>query len=151
MPVEVSAMSDPYDLERFVKAQAGVYEQVCAELRAGRKRSHWMWFIFPQIQGLGSSPMAVRYGLSSLEEARAYLGHRVLGARLRECTTIVLGVSGRTVGEIFGAPDDLKFHSSMTLFAQVDEGGGLFTEVLERYFDGKLDRGTLARVRTGVE
>jgi uncharacterized protein (DUF1810 family) len=106
---------DQYDLRRFVEAQAGVYEQVCAELRAGRKRSHWMWFVFPQIRGLGSSPMAVKYAISGLEEARAYLAHDVLGLRLRECAAIVVGVEGRTVEEIFGYPDDLKFHSSMTI------------------------------------
>jgi uncharacterized protein (DUF1810 family) len=139
-------MSDRYDLERFVEAQAGVYGQVCAELRAGRKRSHWMWFVFPQIRGLGSSPMAVRYAISSLEEARAYLAHEVLGARLRECTRIVLGVEGRMVEEIFGAPDDLKFHSSMTLFARAEEGGGVFGEALERYFGAEMDEGTLARI-----
>jgi uncharacterized protein (DUF1810 family) len=108
---------DRYDLERFVEAQAGVYEQVCAELRAGRKRSHWMWFVFPQIRGLGSSEMAMRYAISGLEEARVYLEHPVLGPRLRECAGIVVGVEGRTVEEIFGYPDDLKFHSSVTLFA----------------------------------
>jgi uncharacterized protein (DUF1810 family) len=143
---EVDAMQDRYDLERFVEAQAEVYEQACAELRAGRKQSHWMWFVFPQIRGLGSSPMAVRYAISSLEEARAYLGHEVLGARLRECAGIVLRVEGRTVGEIFGFPDDLKFHSSMTLFAKAEEGGGLFLKALEKYFDGETDRGTLARI-----
>ena len=111
-------MSDRFDLQRFVEAQAGVYERVCAELRAGEKRSHWMWFIFPQIKGLGSSPMAVRFAISGLEEARAYLDHAVLGPRLRECTGIVVGVEKRAVGDIFGYPDDMKFHSSMTLFAK---------------------------------
>lgn len=145
-------MDDRFDLERFVDAQAGVYERVCAELRAGQKRSHWMWFVFPQIRGLGSSPMAVRFAISSVEEARAYLGHPVLGGRLRECAGIVLGVSGRTVGEIFGYPDDLKFHSSMTLFAEAakgaegSEGDGVFGEVLGKYFGGEMDRGTLARI-----
>jgi uncharacterized protein (DUF1810 family) len=139
-------MKDRYDLERFVEAQAGVYEQACAELRAGRKQSHWMWFVFPQIRGLGSSPMAVRYAISSLEEARAYLAHEVLGARLRECAGIVLRVEGKAVGEIFGSPDELKFHSSMTLFAKAEEGGGVFWEALEKYFAGEMDRGTLARI-----
>jgi uncharacterized protein (DUF1810 family) len=145
---------DRFDLQRFVKAQAGVYEQVCAELRAGRKRSHWMWFVFPQIQGLGSSPMAVRYAISGLEEARGYLEHAVLGPRLRECTGIVCGVEGRTVGEIFGYPDDLKFHSSMTLFARAAalfvevEGSpeSVFHKALEKYFGGKTDQGTLERI-----
>jgi len=144
---------DRYDLRRFVEAQAGVYEQACAELRAGRKRSHWMWFVFPQIRGLGSSPMAVRYAISGLEEARAYLEHDVLGPRLRECAGIVVGVQGRTVEEIFGYPDDLKFHSSMTLF---DKAAALFDraspservfhEALKKYFGGKADQGTLERL-----
>ena len=140
-------MSDRYDLERFVEAQAGVYEQVCAELRAGRKRSHWMWFVFPQIRGLGSSEMAMRYAISGREEARAYLKHAVLGARLRECAGIVVGVEGRTVEEIFGYPDDLKFHSSMTLFAEVEgPPERVFHEALKKYFGGKTDQGTLARL-----
>jgi uncharacterized protein (DUF1810 family) len=139
-------MAKGYDLERFVEAQAEVYEQACAELRAGRKRSHWMWFVFPQIRGLGSSPMAVRYAVSSLEEARAYLDHAVLGPRLRECTGIVVGLQGRTVGEIFGYPDDLKFHSSVTLFAKADVEGGVFGEALEKYFGGEMDQGTLERI-----
>jgi uncharacterized protein (DUF1810 family) len=139
-------MGDGFDLERFVEAQAGVYEQVCAELRAGRKRSHWMWFVFPQIRGLGGSPMAVRFAISSLEEARAYLEHAVLGARLRDCTGIVVGVQGKTVEEIFEYPDDLKFHSSMTLFAKAQKGAGVFGEALDRYFGGEMDRGTLERI-----
>src|ERR1700734_3280660 len=106
---------DQYELKRFVDEQDGVYEQACMELRAGQKRSHWMWFVFPQIRGLGSSPMAVRYAISSPEEARAYLQHDLLGSRLRESTGIVVNVQGKTVEEIFGYPDDLKFHSSMTL------------------------------------
>jgi uncharacterized protein (DUF1810 family) len=141
-----AALVDRYDLERFVKAQAGVYEQACAELRAGRKRSHWMWFVFPQIRGLGSSEMAVRYAISSLEEAKAYLGHAVLGPRLRECAGLVCAVGGRTVEEIFGWPDDLKFRSSMTLFAKADKSGGVFAEALEKYFGGEMDRGTLERL-----
>jgi len=142
-------MSDRFGLGRFVESQVGVYEQACAELRAGRKRSHWMWFVFPQIRGLGSSPMAVRYAISGLEEARAYLGHAVLGPRLRECVGIVCGVEGRSVEEIFGYPDDLKFHSSVTLFAKAaegSEGNGVFGEALEKYFGGVMDRGTLERI-----
>ncbi|RSL17205.1 uncharacterized protein (DUF1810 family) [Edaphobacter aggregans] len=142
-------MSDRFELERFVESQVGVYEQACAELRAGRKRSHWMWFVFPQIRGLGSSPMAVRYAISGLEEARAYLGHAVLGPRLRECVGIVCGVEGRSVEEIFGYPDDLKFHSSVTLFAKAaegSEGNGVFGAALEKYFGGAMDRGTLERI-----
>jgi uncharacterized protein (DUF1810 family) len=142
-------MSQPYDLERFVEAQAGVYERACEELRAGKKRSHWMWFVFPQIRGLGSSPMAVRYAISSMEEARAYLAHPLLGPRLRECTAIVLGLKGRDVGEIFGYPDDLKFHSCMTLFALVEEGGGVFGEAIDRYFDGTMDGGTMSKIGDG--
>jgi uncharacterized protein (DUF1810 family) len=138
--------SDGYDLEQFVEAQRGVYEQACAELRAGQKRSHWMWFVFPQVTGLGSSPMAVRFAISSLDEARAYLAHPVLGARLREITGIVLRVEGRTVNEIFGYPDDLKFHSSMTLFAQTSEGESVFRKALARYFGGIVDADTLARL-----
>jgi uncharacterized protein (DUF1810 family) len=141
-----TALVDRYDLERFVKAQAGVYEQACTELRAGRKRSHWMWFVFPQIRGLGSSEMAVRYAIASLDEAKAYLRHAVLGPRLRECAGIVCAVEGRTVEEIFGWPDDLKFHSSMTLFAKADESGGVFGEALEKYFCGEMDKGTLERL-----
>jgi len=149
-----AALEDRYDLERFVEAQAGVYEQACAELRAGRKRSHWMWFVFPQIRGLGSSPTAVRYAISGREEARAYLEHAVLGPRLQECVGTVVGMEGKTVEEIFGYPDDLKFHSSVTLFA---EAAALFAEVegpwervfheaLEKYFGGKKDKGTLERL-----
>jgi uncharacterized protein (DUF1810 family) len=140
-------MSDPYDLERFVKAQAGVYEQACAEMREGRKRSHWMWFVFPQIRGLGSSEMAMRYAISGREEARAYLDHVVLGARLQECVGVVVAVDGRTVEEIFGYPDDLKLHSSMTLFAEVaGSSESVFHEALKKYFGGKTDKATLARL-----
>jgi uncharacterized protein (DUF1810 family) len=137
-------MDDAFDLERFVGAQAGVYERVKMELAAGEKRSHWMWFIFPQIAGLGSSGMAQRYAINGLEEARAYLAHPVLGARLRECTGLVIAVEGRGVEEIFGYPDDLKFHSSVTLFAQAaGDGDEVFQEALERYFGGKEDAGTV--------
>ena len=142
-------MSDGFDLERFVKAQAGVYERACAELRVGQKRTHWMWFIFPQIRGLGSSSMAVRFGIASLAEAKAYLEHAVLGTRLRECAGIVCGVEGKTASEIFGHPDDLKFHSSMTLFAkaaEANEADEVFGEALEKYFDGEMDGGTLERI-----
>ena len=140
-------MSDRFDLDRFVEAQAGVYEQACAELRAGRKRSHWMWFVFPQIRGLGSSEMAVRYGISGREEARAYLDHPVLGPRLLECAGIVVGLEGKTVGEIFGYPDDLKFHSSMTLFGEVEgPAERVFHQALKKYFGGEMDRGTLERI-----
>jgi uncharacterized protein (DUF1810 family) len=139
-------MRDQYELKRFVDAQEGVYEQACAELRAGRKRSHWMWFVFPQIRGLGSSPTAVRFAISGMEEARAYLEHPMLGPRLRECAGIVVGVEGRSAEEIFGYPDDLKFHSSMTLFAKAAAEAGVFGEALEKYFGGEMDRGTLERI-----
>jgi uncharacterized protein (DUF1810 family) len=148
------AEGDRFILERFVEAQAGVYEQVCAELRAGQKRSHWMWFVFPQIRGLGSSEMAVRYAISGREEARAYLEHAVLGPRLQECVGIVVEVQGKTVEEIFGYPDDLKFHSSLTLFAEAAalfaavEGPWerVFREALRKYFGGKKDQATLERL-----
>src|SRR5215813_7094342 len=119
-------MDDPFDLQRFVTAQAPLYERVCAELRAGRKRSHWMWFIFPQIQGLGSSAMAQRYAITSLAEAAAYLDHPVLGPRLRECTGLVNAVDGRSAHEIFGSPDDMKFHSAITLFLWARPDDALF-------------------------
>lgn len=145
--MKTDATSDRFNLRRFVDAQAGVYEQACAELRAGRKRSHWMWFVFPQIRGLGSSEMAVRYAISGREEARAYLEHAVLGVRLRECAGIVVGVEGRTVEEIFGYPDDLKFHSSMTLFAEVEgPAESVFHEALKKYFGRKADQATLERI-----
>src|SRR5258705_13750048 len=114
----MASMHDPYNLSRFVDAQDPVYEQALAELRQGRKTSHWMWFVFPQIQGLGHSYMAQQFAISSLEEAKAYLQHPILGARLRECTKLVNDTNGRTIHQIFGYPDDLKFHSCMTLFAQ---------------------------------
>jgi uncharacterized protein (DUF1810 family) len=136
-------MSDLYDLQRFVEAQDRVYPRVVAELRARRKTSHWMWFVFPQIAGLGSSSMAQRYALNSLDEASAYLAHPVLGARLRECTQLVLDVTGRDIGDIMGYPDDLKFRSSMTLFAAVDGVPALFDAALRQYFGGAPDARTL--------
>ena len=139
-------MRDEYGLQRFVDAQAEVFEQARGELLEGRKRSHWMWFIFPQIKGLGSSPMAARFAISSLAEARAYLEHAVLGPRLRECAGIVVAVEGRSAHEIFGYPDDLKFHSSMTLFAQAAGKDGVFVDALEKYFGGQRDRATLERL-----
>jgi uncharacterized protein (DUF1810 family) len=135
-----------YDLERFVQAQAGVYERVLAELAAGSKRGHWMWFIFPQIQGLGMSEISVRFAIDSLEEAKAYLAHPVLGPRLRQCVETMLGVHNKTAEEVFGYPDDMKFRSSMTLFAKASETGSVFEQALERYFDGKMDGATLRRL-----
>ena len=136
-----------FDLDRFLAAQQGVYTDALAEIRDGRKRSHWMWFVFPQIAGLGSSPTARAYALSGLDEARAYLAHPVLGPRLQECAELVAAVQGRTAAEIFGYPDDLKLRSSMTLFARAAEGTSVFTEVLERYFDGEPDPRTVDLLR----
>ena len=134
---------DPFDLRRFIAAQDPVMDAVLAELRAGRKASHWMWFVFPQIQGLGSSSMARHYALASRQEARAYHEHPQLGARLQECTRLVLQVQERPVEQIFGYPDDLKFHSCMTLFAQVAPEVALYRAALQKYFAGVPDARTL--------
>ena len=138
-------MNDPFDLERFVTAQAPVYDAVCAELRGGQKQGHWMWFIFPQLRGLGSSPMAEKFGISSRQEAAAYLAHPILGPRLRECTGLVNLIDGRSVEQIFGYPDDLKFRSSMTLFRAVADDDRIFNYALEKYFDGEPDPLTVER------
>ena len=138
--------SDPYDLRRFVDAQGRVYDTVLGELRGGRKRSHWMWFVFPQLRGLGSSPTAVRFAISSIDEARAYLGHELLGARLRECAGLVRGIDGRTAEEIFGWPDDMKLRSSMTLFARAADDNAEFVAVLDKFYGGEEDPATLARL-----
>ena len=131
---------DLYDLERFVAAQEPVFPTAVAELRAGRKRTHWMWFIFPQMRGLGHSAMAARYGIASLDEARAYLAHPLLGARLLRCTNTVLGIDGRTLREIFGSPDDVKFHSSMSLFAlAAADGCASFHKALDRWWEGRAN------------
>jgi len=140
------AMDDPYHLKRFVDAQAPVYRHVCAELRGGRKTGHWMWFIFPQIRGLGSSEMALTYGISSREEAIAYLAHPILGARLRECARLVVDVDGKSIDEILGFPDNMKFQSSMTLFAYVTQQNEVFLEALQKYFGGAFDSQTIARL-----
>ena len=136
-------MDDPYDLRRYVLAQEPVFARVCAELAAGHKQSHWMWFIFPQLQGLGSSPTAQHFAIGSLEEARAYLAHPLLGARLRQCTQLVNRVEGRSAQAIFGYPDHLKFRSCMTLFACAAEGAAdgdaVFSAALARYFAGEAD------------
>jgi uncharacterized protein (DUF1810 family) len=139
-------MSDPYDLHRFETAQDGVYDSVLAELRAGRKTGHWMWFVFPQIAGLGMSAMSQRYAIASLDEARAYLGHPVLGPRLAECAGVLIEHSGRTAEEIFGGIDAVKLRSSMTLFARASEGDSIYQAVLERYFGGVPDAETDARL-----
>ena len=138
--------NDPYNLQRFVDAQASVYKAVCSELRDGYKRGHWMWFIFPQIKGLGHSYMANRFAIASREEAAAYLQHPTLGRRLRECTRLVSGVEGRSAVEIFGSIDALKFRSSMTLFASATPDNEIFRDALEKYFRGELDRLTLERL-----
>lgn len=139
-------MSKPYELERFVQAQQPVYAQVIDELRAGRKQSHWMWFIFPQIQGLGHSEMAKRYAISSRDEAVAYLAHPVLGPRLEQCAQLVVAIRGKTLNEIFGAPDDMKFHSSMTLFASVAGPESIFHACLNKYCSNQPDPATVARL-----
>jgi len=131
------------NLTRFVEAQNPVYSRVCSELRAGAKTSHWMWFVFPQIKGLGHSAMAQRFAISSVDEAREYLEHPVLGVRLRECTELVCAVTGKSAHEIFGAPDDLKFRSCMTLFAGVAGEGSIFQEALKKYFADEPDALTL--------
>jgi uncharacterized protein (DUF1810 family) len=136
-------MSDPFDLQRFVTAQNPVYDGVCAELRNGQKQGHWMWFIFPQLRGLGSSPTATKFGLSSRQEAEAFLKHPVLGPRLEECTRLVNHVEGRSIEQIFGYPDDLKFRSSMTLFRIVAANNQIFNYALEKYFEGEADPLTL--------
>ena len=139
-------MNDAFELQRFVDAQAPVMDAVRRELRDGRKRSHWMWFVFPQLVGLGHSAMAHRYAVASLAEARAYLGHPLLGPRLVELTDLVNRVEGRSAREVFGSPDDLKFHSSMTLFALARPDEPAFREALDRYFGGVPDKGTLDRL-----
>lgn len=139
-------MSDPYGLQRFVDAQARNYADALSELRAGRKASHWMWYVFPQVAGLGSSAMAQAYALRSLEEARAYLAHPVLGARLRECVAAALTVRGRSARQVFGSPDDLKFRSSLTLFAAADPGEPLFRDALDAYFAGAPDAATVEKL-----
>jgi uncharacterized protein (DUF1810 family) len=139
-------MDDPYDLARFVAAQRSTYDQALAELTAGHKRSHWMWFVFPQIAGLGFSAMAQRYAIGSLDEARAYLQHPVLAPRLQACTTAVNAVTRQTAYGVFGSPDDVKFRSSMTLFGRANPAEPLFRDALARYFDGQEDPRTLEKL-----
>ena len=138
-----SPADDPFDLERFVQAQEYAYSRALAEIRAGRKESHWMWYIFPQFDGLGFSPMAERYAIKSLEEARAYLAHPTLGPRLVECIEAALGVEGRSARAMFGTPDDLKLRSCATLFAEVSPAGSGFERLLEKYYGGERDVRTL--------
>jgi uncharacterized protein (DUF1810 family) len=137
-------VGDPFDLQRFVDAQARVYADALEELRAGRKRTHWMWFVFPQLMGLGSSPMAQRYALSGVGEARAYLDHPVLGPRYLECISVVNRIEGRTAHDIFGSPDDLKLHSSLTLFLRADPAEPALQRALNAYFGGRPDLRTVA-------
>ncbi len=137
--------ADQFDLRRFTEAQAGVFAQAREELRSGQKRTHWMWFMFPQIAWLGSSPTAVRYAIGSRAEAEAYLAHPVLGPRLRELAAVVVELEGRQVGQVFPYPDDMKFHSSMTLFGEIEEG--VFAQALRKYFGGDRDGATLDRLR----
>jgi len=139
-----SRQEDPHDLVRFVEAQAANYAQALAELRAGRKRSHWSWYVLPQIRGLGSSPMSVRYAISGLDEAKAYLDHPILGARLRECVAAMNAHPGSSAAAILGDIDAKKFHSCVTLFAQVSEQASLFHGALAKYFSGAGDQATLA-------
>ena len=136
--------ADPYELNRFVDAQENVYEYALDEIRKGRKRSHWMWFIFPQIAGLGSSAISQRYAIRGLAEARAYLDHPILGQRLLECVDALLAIDGKSASEIFGYPDDLKLCSSATLFAAARPDEARFQQLLGKYFDGKSDARTLS-------
>jgi len=136
-------MDDLFNLERFVEAQRDDYSQVLVELRAGRKRSHWIWFIFPQLKGLGRSPASEHFGIASLDEARAYLGHPVLGPRLEECTRLVNQIEGSTVDQIFGFPDNLKFRSSMTLFSRAAPDNPIYVAALDKCFAGEADPRTI--------
>ena len=138
------ATPDPYNLDRFVQAQEDDYAQALREIRNGQKRSHWMWYIFPQFDGLGFSATSKRYAIKSIAEAEAYLRHPVLGPRLRECCEAVLGVEGRSAHEIFGSPDDMKLRSCATLFACVSSEGSVFDRLLSKYFQGKRDGKTLS-------
>ena len=137
---------DPFNLQRFVEAQAPVYERVRAELKNGRKQSHWMWFIFPQIAGLGHSTMAQRYAISSRREAEAYIKHAILGPRLLECTTLLLQVDGKSAHAILGSPDDMKFRSCMTLFAHAAPEEQVFRAAIDKYFGGNEDPSTVGRL-----
>ena len=140
-------MGDPHDLNRFVEAQEHTFAQAVDELADGRKTSHWMWFVFPQLRGLGHSPMAIQFGIASLDEARAYLAHPLLGPRLKECTQLALRIDGRSITEIFGSPDDMKFRSCMTLFDRAAPDETLFAKGLQKYFGGAPDTRTLELLR----
>lgn len=140
---QTAGAGDPYDLNRFVQAQQGDYERALTEIRGGRKRSHWMWYIFPQVAGLGTSSMACRYAIKNLAEATAYFAHPILGPRLVECAEAALAVEGRSAHEIFGSPDDLKLKSCATLFACVTPPGSVFEKLLARFYAGARDGQTL--------
>jgi uncharacterized protein (DUF1810 family) len=140
---DAPATDDPYDLDRFLRAQEDDYEQALAEIRAGRKRTHWMWYIFPQLDGLAFSSTSKFYAIKSLDEARAYLDHPVLGPRLRECAEAAVGVESRSATEVFGSPDDLKLRSCATLFACVSPPGSVFERLLQKYYRGERDEKTL--------
>lgn len=142
-PIPPSDAADAFDLQRFLDAQDGIYPQALAELRAGRKRSHWMWFVFPQVAGLGYSAASRRYAITGLPEAEAYLRHPVLGPRLLACAAAVLGVEGRSATEVMGSPDDMKLRSCVTLFAEVSPPGSAFHQLLDKYFAGRADEATL--------
>jgi uncharacterized protein (DUF1810 family) len=139
-------MVDPFNLRRFLDAQGPVYEQARRELEIGRKQSHWMWFIFPQIAGLGQSPMSIRFAIASLDEAEAYLAHPVLGARIRECARLTLDIEGKSARDIFGSIDEIKFRSSMTLFAGAASREDIFHRCLDKYFAGSPDPATSGRL-----
>jgi len=137
-------MSDTFNLERFVEAQLPIYQEVLQELASGEKRTHWMWFIFPQVQGLGRSTTAVHYALNGLAEARAYLLHPVLGPRLKQCCRLLLQVEGKTAAQVFGFPDNMKFRSCLTLFQTAEESEPLFGLLLKKFYRGRRDKATLA-------
>jgi uncharacterized protein (DUF1810 family) len=137
---------DPYDLQRFVDAQANVFDRALSEIKSGRKRSHWMWFIFPQVEGLGTSSMSKRYAIRSIAAAKAYLAHPLLGPRLLECAEAALAVQTSSALELFGSPDDMKLRSCATLFACVSSEGSVFSQLIDKFFDGKPDERTLQLV-----
>jgi uncharacterized protein (DUF1810 family) len=142
----MTSANDPHNLQRFVDAQNAVFDQVWAELQEGQKQGHWMWFIFPQLRGLGNSEAAIHFAITSLDEAQMYLKHPVLGPRIKQCTRLVNLVEGRLINQIFGHPDDLKFRSSMTLFAAASSENTIFNDALQKYFCGEPDRLTLERL-----
>jgi uncharacterized protein (DUF1810 family) len=149
--MSVMPAQDPFNLARFVDAQEHLYATALAEIRSGRKRSHWMWFIFPQFTGLGSSPMAQRFAIGSADEARAYLAHPILGRRLIECAEAFIRLEDRSASDVFGYPDDVKLRSFATLFASVSPPGSVFARLLEKYFAGQRDEKTVALLRGSAD